>query len=86
MINKKMGLNKHSKKRAIERFHVKLNRNGLYNIVTDIRNGHSQFKKKVTNRVTAWIVRIPGANEDAIALYDKHRKAVITFMPLDYEI
>lgn len=87
IINKKASLNKHAKKRAEERFHVKLNREDLYNLSSAIRNNSGvKFEKSISNRVTAWKVTVPKSDEQALALYDKKRKTVITFLPLDYAI
>lgn len=86
LANKKACLNKHAKKRAEERFGVTLNRYDLYNVSSAIRSQNAKFKQAISNRVTAWIVNVPNTNEEAIALYDKHRKCVITFLPLDYSL
>lgn len=88
MLTKKAALNKHAKKRAVERFGVKLNRDDIFNLVSKIRANTKEvtFVKTLTNRVTAWKVDLPGNNEQAIALYDKNRKAIITFLPTNYEI
>ena len=84
--NKKICLNKHAKKRAEERFGVTLNRDDLYNVSSAIRGQKAKFKQAISNRVTAWIVSLPGTSEEAIALYDRKRHAVITFLPLDYSL
>lgn len=84
--NKKACLNKHAKKRAEERFGVKLNRDDLYNVSSAIRGQKAKFKQAISNRVTAWVITIPKTNEEAIALYDRKRHAVITFLPLDYSL
>lgn len=85
-LTKTTAQRKHAKKRAEERFGVTLNRDDLRNVASEIRANKCKFHKTISNRVTAWIVRLPGAAEDSIALYDKNRKNVITFLPLDYEV
>lgn len=86
MLSKKAAQNKHAKKRAEERFGIKLNKTDIHQIVTCIQEKRDNvaFVKALSNRVSVW--KIDFNNAVALALYDKHRKNIVTFLPEHYEV
>jgi hypothetical protein len=71
----------HCKRRALERFGLRLNRKDLINMVTLIKRGEGKFLKRRSNRVTLW--KINYKDNDMIAVYDKLRNNIITVMKGD---
>lgn len=86
MLSKKAAQNKHAKKRAEERFGLKLNKTDIRQIVSCIQEKRDSvtFVKTISNRISVWRVALNDAI--ALALYDKKRKNIVTFLPETYEV
>lgn len=82
-LTKKQSEAIHAKLRAIERYGVSLNNRDLEIIVGRIKNGNSKTIEKQSNRVSVHKVEYQGV--EMIAVYDKHRKMIITFLPKEDE-
>ncbi len=73
----------HSKRRALERYNLSLNRHDLRDIVSMITNNQATFLLKESNTRSHWLVVY---KEKKLKLvYDKPRKMIITFLPLEEE-
>lgn len=68
----------HAKKQFKKRFGIFLNRYDIKNIIDNIQNGKYEFIENQTNRVNVWKGVVKG--KEAVIIYDKHRKMVITFL------
>ena len=68
----------HAKRRAVERFNLKLNRKTLAVINSLIRNNQTIPIRKQSNRVSIHLVEYEGRKMKAV--YDRNRKTVITFL------
>lgn len=86
MVTKKAAQNLHAKRRAEQRFGVKLNKIDIRQIVTNIQEKRDcvSFVKKLSNRLSVWKVKFN--EQEAFALFDKSRKNIVTFMPTDFEV
>lgn len=62
--------------RAIERFGAVPK---IAEIVKGIQQGKYEFIKRTSLRLTLWKVQIAG--KDAVAVYDRQRKMIVTFLP-----
>lgn len=69
----------HARKRALERYDLKVDRKLLNLFVNQIKSNKAIFFKRRSNRVTNWIIKYK--NEDYLVSYDKQRKTIITFLP-----
>lgn len=74
----------HAKKRAKERFDLSLNRHDLNRIILMIQSGDATFFDRQSNNRTRWIINLDG--NEALAVYDKQRKQIITFLELKYTL
>lgn len=72
----------HTKRRALERFGIKLTTQDIKRIVREIQSGKWPFISRDSARVSKWRVRL-GEN-DVCVVYDKNRKNLVTVMPMDY--
>jgi hypothetical protein len=86
MVSKKAAQNIHTKRRALERFGVELNKKDIRQIVSDIQKQKDtvSFVKTISNRVSVWEVSI--LENKALALYDKKRKNLVTLLLTSYEV
>jgi hypothetical protein len=69
----------HAKRRLGERFGVSANRNVIQGVVRQIQSGTAVFACRQSVRKTCWKVLVDG--KPMIAVYDKERKTVLTFLP-----
>ncbi len=69
---------KHALRRFSCRFDRDLSIKEYQNIVNLIQSGKAELVDRQSNRITRWKVQIEDIN--AIAVYDKIRKAVVTFL------
>jgi hypothetical protein len=86
MTTKKAAQNIHAKRRAKSRFGAELTTKDIRQIVTDIQNQAENvaFVKSLSNRVSVWEISM--FENKALALYDKKRKRIATFLPTTYEV
>jgi len=78
-VNKDKAVRIHAKRRLGERFGVFANRNVIQDVVRQIQNGTAVFAGRQSVRKTCWKVLVDG--KPMIAVYDKQRKTVLTFLP-----
>jgi hypothetical protein len=81
MNNKKKNETIHAKKRAKERYGIKLNHRVRTNIISSIQNGKSLWVKKLTNRITEHTLITEDGTKIRV-LYDKYRHNIVTFLPM----
>ena len=82
MISKLKAERLHAKRRYKERFNISLSRKQLNDIISNIQNGKDAiFLCKQSNNFSKWIVNVKG--NKAIAVYDKNRKQIVTFLKLN---
>lgn len=79
-MEKKLAERAHAKKRALERFSISYNKEVRREIISTIKAGAAILLRKQSNRVSLWKVQVAG--QDCKVAYDKHRKEIITFLPL----
>lgn len=79
MPSKKHNQRHHAKVRAIERYGLVLNRHEYQALVAQIQSGAAVCLGRSSCRVTHWIVT--HGETRLYALYDRLRKAIITFLP-----
>lgn len=72
----------HAKRRSRERHGISLSDHDYQEIIKKIQNGESEFLEKQTIRVS--VHRVEYKDEMFIAVYDKHRKSISTFLPNAY--
>ena len=72
----------HAKRRARERYHLDINRFVYKTIIADILSGKAKKLEKQTHRVTTYLIRIE--DEEYPIAFDKIRKEIITFLPVEY--
>jgi len=74
-------LNAHAKKRAEERYGVKLNHEDRRQIVNMIQNKEAEYIGKQSNNRTFW--RVNYQDKSLNVVYDKARSAMCTVLPPD---
>jgi hypothetical protein len=75
-------LRTHTKRRALERFGITLNKHDINGLVKLIQAGQAEFYDRQSNNVTRWIVTIHGKKVGIV--YDKLRKCIRTVLPVEY--
>jgi len=78
-MNKKKAQGIHAKRRALQRQGLVVGKETLNETVQQIQKNKGTFLRKHTNRVTEWLVTVHG--KCCRVLYDKTRRAIITFLP-----
>ena len=78
-MRKKLAQNRHAKRRALERYGLKLTTPALKKIVAQIRNGQAAFVESQSNRVKKFLVIVEG--KEILVVYDNKRHTVVTFLP-----
>ncbi len=73
----------HAKDRALTRFNIHLSSEDYIDIIKDIQAGKTTCVEKQSNRISLHYVTLPDGQE-VIAVYDKTRKTIVTFMPEEY--
>lgn len=71
----------HARRRALERYELDLNRHDLREVVESIQAGKATFVRRQSLRVSIWEVTVKG--QACRVVYDKLRKTIVTFLPLD---
>lgn len=74
-INKREAQKQHATLRAMQRFGLKVKPR---EIVKQIQEGKAHFLRRVSLRVTLWLVEIEGKR--LVAVYDSKRKMIATFL------
>jgi len=70
----------HSKRRAIQRYGIKINQAARRELIIQIQTNVARFVRGHSNRVKEFIVKHEG--QELRCLYDNKRSAIITFLPL----
>lgn len=70
---------RHAIRRLYERYEIAINDNQYQDIVNLIQRCKARFILRQSNRVTAFEIEFK--QRKLIALYDSHRKSIITFLP-----
>lgn len=83
-MTKRLGQLVHSKRRALERFHINLNTDDIQNIVWMIQNQLGTHIKRCSSRRSTWVVEY--AKQMFYVAYDKNTKTLATVMPLQYAV
>lgn len=73
--------NRHAKRRALERYGIDLNRHKRQEIINKIHNGIAVLVRKQSHRVSIFSVKFEG--QEVIVVYDKQRKTLASFLPLE---
>ena len=79
--SKKRNQSIHAKRRALERYDLDINRKSRMGIISLIQNNHTIERKKQSNRVTIHTLNYNGKIIKVV--YDKDRKNIVTFLPID---
>lgn len=74
---------KHARRRARERFGIKLTRNDQIDMVGMIRDGRSRMVERQSLRVSVHEVEWDGYKLRVV--YDKSRRTIVTVLPESYE-
>lgn len=70
-------LKKHARKRLRQRFGI--DGAGVSEAIRLIQTGKAEFIKRQSLRVTIWAIQLDG--KEVIAVYDKVRNTIVTFLP-----
>jgi len=81
-LSKKGAQKHHFRARAAERLNIRIDKQGIHDVINQIQSGKAQFWKKESCRLTHFIVKI--GKEQAICVYDNRRHAPVTVMPLEW--
>jgi hypothetical protein len=73
----------HAKKRVLERYGIILYKDDLNHLVRMIQDGRGKFLEKESVRKTLWELKYKGTKFRVV--YDKDRKAIITFLPREQQ-
>ena len=68
----------HAKRRALERFGIRLSDKGVAELIQTIQSNGAQFVRRESNRVAVYRMEIDGAS--ALVVYDRSRKTIVTVM------
>jgi len=79
--NKTQALQIHAKRQALLRYNVVLSSEDLSRLVNMIRRGRALLIARKSLRVSCWKVAMEG--REMVVLYDKQRRAIVTFLPPD---
>jgi hypothetical protein len=71
----------HAKRRANLRMGISLSDNEYNDLIKHIQSGAAKFHSRQSNRISKFIVTIN--DEDYIAVYDRVRKVIVTFMTIN---
>lgn len=74
-------LRRHARRRADTRYGLDLSRKELDEIVRAIQHNEGEFIEKQSLTRTLWLVNVKG--QPCRVVYDRKRKAVVTFLPLE---
>lgn len=78
-MGKRKSQERHARRRASERLGLNLNSEHYSAIISRIqRNTDVEFVGRQSNRVTLW--RVHFNEKEFIAVYDKHRKSLVTVL------
>lgn len=76
---KRLAQIRHAKRRALERFGVELSEEDYINLVKRLQaNEFMALDGRQSNRVTLYYIPLGG--KTSVAVYDRHRKTIVTFM------
>lgn len=78
-MNKSAAQRAHAKRRALERYGLEINRHQMREIVKQIQSGKAKHLLTQSNRTSVKLVSFN--NTELIAVYDKLRKNIVTFLP-----
>lgn len=81
--NKHISQKKHAIRRCNQRLGFLLSDNEYDTLVQSIQDGNATFHSKQSNRISRFKLDIRGV--EAIAVYDKHRKTIVTFLTEDID-
>lgn len=77
---------RHAVRRAWDRFQIDLNEQMRRTLINDIRRGKNrkyvEHVDKQSHRVSVW--RFIWQGRDVAVVYDRQRKELVTFMPLEW--
>jgi len=73
----------HLRRRAAERFNIVLTKDGIRDIVNQIRSGKTEFVGRDSYRVSKHIVNLGSDETKAICVYDRLRKQPVTLLTMD---
>lgn len=79
--NKHIQQKKHAIKRCGERLGIDLTDRDYDELIKEIQEGKAIHHSKQSNRVSRFKITIQG--EEVLAVYDKHRKTIVTFLHLN---
>lgn len=71
----------HAKRQAYRRYGIFLNGEDLRSLVNEIHNGRALFITRKTASRSCW--KITWCGYDLVAIYDRSRKVIVTFLPPD---
>lgn len=74
----------HAKNRIKERFGFEINKHEYRYLISLIQNNKAQFIKRQSNRTSLFLIKIK--NIETVAVYDKIRKTIVTFLPKEWII
>lgn len=79
--SKKKSQFRHACRRASLRFGIEITQNDISEIVRMIDQGDGRHLHKQSNRVSHWLIKY--REIEFIAVYDKHRKMIVTFLEIE---
>lgn len=82
--NKAIAQMKHAIRRMEERFGIVLKQHQYDHLTAEIRRGLARRIGRETTRISHFWIEVEGHNVGAV--YDKQRKKIVTFLPIDWSI
>lgn len=79
--DKSAAQNRHATRRALERYGIELNSYKRQEIVSMIQTGQAECVRKQSHKVS--IFSLQYENKEMIVVYDKHRKTLASFLPIE---
>jgi len=74
----------HAKRRAYQRFGIRLTHAEYIDMIRQIKKGSAKFVRRQSNRVSVFEVWLPDLTT-AHAVYDKQRHTIVTLLPVEWE-
>ena len=75
---------KHAKLRALQRYDIDFTRTEHDALVRRIQNGEGQFVERQSHRISVFKIDVQGQTVKVV--YDKQRKTIVTFLPLEERV
>lgn len=80
-MNKKRSEREHAKRRALERYDLTFTKAIRYALLDKIKRSEGTFLFRQSRRISIW--EVEHENKKYRIVYDRNRKEIVTFLPLE---